>query len=85
MFNMVKVASKIFELLNLVKTKYNCTYKKIHRNPLWPIRRNDANGKIDNSVTNRTEFELLCRWIAAVLSISRTNNYKKKQVRFIIF
>jgi len=77
MFNMVKVTPKIFELLNLVKTKYSCTYKKTHRNPLWPIRRNDANGKIDNSVTNRAEFELLCRWIAAVLSISRTKNYKK--------
>lgn len=31
---MVKVTPKIFELLNLVKTKYSCTYKKTHRNPL---------------------------------------------------
>jgi len=35
---------------------------------------NDVNGKSVNSVTNRAEFELLCRWIAAVLSNSKTNN-----------
>lgn len=33
----------------------------------------DVNVKNDNSVTNRAEFELLCRWIAAVLSNSKTN------------
>lgn len=73
---MVKITSIIFELFNVKTDKYNCIYKKIHRNSLWPIRRNDVSGKSDNSVANRAELELLCRWIAAVLSNSKTNKYE---------
>lgn len=58
---MVNITSIIFEISNVIKHKYNWIYKKIHRNLLCPIRMKDVNGKSDNSVANRAEFELLCR------------------------
>lgn len=77
-FKLVNITTIIFELLNVVKNKYNCVYKKIHRNWSCPKRKNDINGINDNSVANSAEFELLCRCIAAVLSNSKTNNYIKR-------
>lgn len=50
-----------FELINAVKNKHNCIYKKTHRSRSCPMRMYDVNGKIDNCVTRRAEFELLCR------------------------
>lgn len=61
MCNMVKIASIIFKLFDVIKNKNNCIYKKIHRNSLCPIMRNDVNGNSDSSVANKAEFELLCR------------------------
>lgn len=58
---MVKITSIIFELFNVIKNKNNSIYKKIHRNSLCPIRRNDVSEKSNNSVANSAELELLCR------------------------
>lgn len=67
------------------KNKHSWIYKKTHRSPLCPIRMYDVNGKSDNSVANRAEFELLCRWMAAVLSNSKTNNNKTQIIVSIVW